>query len=276
MAALGDAIGDEPVVDAVSVGESHCFSNMSASLEAMLRHSSAHKAQRLRNLDGQMPIHLAAAQGHVPICEALLEAGAPVNACTMRRDEYHSGNWGKQTEDGLVQLDTADKTPLHLATGLLLEQYEEDEDTAFDTGLVQLLLKHNADVNALDLDKQTPLHIAVMGGMIEVVGLLADAKADLTLSCKAFGNGNTALHQATILRHIPMIELLAARGAPLDAHGRDGWTPLCLAVRSNATDAVTALIAAGASTSAACGNGKTPLEIATINKRAAIVELLSQ
>ena len=36
--------------------------------------------------------------------------------------------------------------------------------------------------------------------LYQVVTLLADAGADLRLSCKTFGKNNTALHQATICR----------------------------------------------------------------------------
>ena len=93
---------------------------------------------------------------------------------------------------------------------------------------------------------------------------------------KTFGKNNTALHQATILRDVPMIQLLTKHGAKVDAPGRDGWTPLCMAVRSNAVDTAKALLDANANPHAASGNGKTPLEIASINGKAAVVELLDQ
>lgn len=112
-----------------------------------------------------------------------------------------------------------------------------------------------------------------MGSMYEVVELLADAKSDLSLSCKTFGKGNTALHQATITRDVRMIQLLAERGAPLDAQGAGGWTPLCLTARSGAMEVAKVLIAAGADANAPSGTGKTPLEIATINNKPALVEL---
>ena len=98
-----------------------------------------------------------------------------------------------------------------------------------------------------------------------------------SLGCKAFGKDNTALHQATLLRDSKMINVLTKHGAAVDAVGRDGWTPLGLAARSGAIDAAKALIAAGAKVSIASGgNGKTPLEIATLNKKPAMCELLRQ
>ena len=229
-----------------------------------------------RDGDGLMPIHVAASKGDVAVCALLLRSGASVNGAAQRVDELHNGQWGKKDgkSGAIVKLEAADKTPLHHAVGLLLEQYEDDEDAELDAGLVRMLLEHGADVNALDLDAQTPLHIAIMGQMYEVVELLAEAKADMTLSCKTFGKNNTALHQATMLRDIKMINILAKHGAPMDAHGRDGWTPLALAVRSGAEEVARALIAAGADAHAISGKGSTPLEVATINNRQTLIELL--
>ena len=71
-----------------------------------------------------------------------------------------------------------------------------------------------------------------------------------------------------------MIGLLARHGAALDAPGRDGWTALALASRSNAADTVRALLEAGADVHAVGGNGKSAIETAAANGKASIVELL--
>ena len=68
--------------------------------------------------------------------------------------------------------------------------------------------------------------------------------------------------------------VLLGAGADVNARGRDGWTPLGLAVRSGAVATPKALLAAKAAPHHAGGNGKTPLEIATINKKKGLVELL--
>ena len=71
-----------------------------------------------------------------------------------------------------------------------------------------------------------------------------------------------------------MIRLLAEHGAALNAPGRDGWTPLGLASRSNAGGTVKALLQAKADVHAVGGNGKTALETAAASGKASIVELL--
>ena len=62
----------------------------------------------------------------------------------------------------------------------------------------------------------------------------------------------------------------------LDATGRDGWTALGFAARIGNRPIVEALLKAGASAAVITGpSGKTALEIALANRRAAIAELLA-
>jgi ankyrin repeat protein len=232
-------------------------------------------AQRLHNRHGLMPIHQAAARGNAPVCEALLKGGAPINARSLRRDPLVNGHfccpprWGKRNEQGEVtEVAMANKTALHFAVCLLREQYEADKGFAeSDMALVRLLLRLGANVNAVDFHGQTPFHIAVIGSMHEVVAVLADAGADLSKGCKPFGTKNTALHLATLLNDAKMVDLLVRRGAPVDALGKDGWTPLCLAARQGMPEVTKALLAARANVFTPSGNGKTPLEIATLNSK---------
>lgn len=299
--ALGDVLSDEPLIEEMDrqlqemlpkglVLDKAARDQLDgtpapspAALGLVFKHAKSRSiaaAQRLHNKVGVLPIHIAVGRGDLELCEALLAADAPVDARTQCRDEQHSGQWGKKNGQGEIeQLDASDKTALHLAMDLLHAQVEAaedegDEEAVLDAGLVRLLLRHGASPNATDLEMQTPLHVAILGGMHEVAGLLLEAKADLTLGCKAFGANNTALHQATILRDAKMIKLLGEHGADMNAQGRDGWTPLGLALRSGNLGTTRALLDAKADPNAASGNGKTPIEIATVNGKKALVELL--
>jgi ankyrin repeat protein len=255
-------------------------------LELLISHDSAEgfaDAQGLRNDAGFIPLHIVAGDGNLAACAGLLKAkhrDGFIDKISYKRGEYQDGKWGKKNAEGkLEKLESAGSTALHLAVQLLHDAKEEaeddgDEDFAMDASLVRLLLEAGASSNVVDADSATPLHIAIMGGLHEVVGLLCEAGADLSLGCKLFGKNNTALHQATLLRDVTSIKLLTAHGAAVDVPGRDGWTPLGMAVRSNAVDVVKALLEAKASPHAASGTGKTPLEIANINGKAGLVELL--
>ena len=285
--AMGEPVGDAPLIEEVGLESRQ---GNPAILDLLLNFDSLNgfeTAQRLHNDAGLMPLHIAAGGGDAPpnaaICAKLLRATKPaglINAVSLRKGDLHNGQWGKKNSDGQIErLSAAGSTALHLAVQALADQAEDAEDRGeevgdLDTSTVQLLLENGADANVADADLQTPLHIAIMGRMHEVVRLLCGAKADLSLGCKAFGKSNTALHQATILRDDEMIRLLVSHGANVDALGRDGWTPLCMAVRSNAVDTAKVLLDCNASLHAPAGNGKTPLEIASINGKAGVMELL--
>lgn len=299
-AALGDILSDEPMIEEMNrqleamlpkglvldkEADKAAQSTPTPSSDALglvFKHAKSRSiaaAQRLHNKAGLLPIHIAVGRGDLDLCEALLAADAPVDARTQQRDELHSGQWGKKNGQGQIeQLDASDKTALHLAMDLLHAQVEAAEDDGeeakLDASLVRLLLRQGASPNATDLEMQTPLHVAILGGMHEVAGLLLEAKADVSLGCKAFGANNTALHQATILRDARMIKLLGDHGADVNAQGRDGWTPLGLAVRSGAVDTARALLDAKADPNTASGNGKTPIEIASVKGKKALIELL--
>lgn len=242
---------------------------------------------------GLLPLHIAAAGGHLALVGALLGAGAPASAKTRLQGKMFNGDWARRATDGsLTELSSEGKTALHLALEFL-EQNDDDEsdedeegggEKAGGDGIVKLLLAHRAEVNAQDCDMGTPLHQALHQGLHEVASLLLSAHANPTLGCKAIGMQNTCLHQATLKGDAKMVRLLLAASSPnspcpdvldVNAPGRDGWTPLCLAARSGCVPVAKELLAAGASTSVAMAtSGKTALEIATVNKKSAFVKLL--
>ena len=260
-------------------------------LDLLLKHAATQKgfpkAQILHNKTGKAPLHIAASRGNAALTEALLDTrlipSGLVDLVALQKDDLHNGQWGKKNEDGKLELlSKSGSTSLHFAVQILHDKKEaaeddddiSDGDLVLDASLVKVLLKHGANPNSRDAQEQTPLHIAIMGGLHEVVQMLCEAKADVSLGCKTFGSQNNCIHQATILRDEPMIKLLTKHGANIDAPGRDGWTPLCMAVRSNSVAIAKVLVEAKANVDAVSGNGKSALEVATINNRKALIELL--
>jgi len=104
---------------------------------------------------------------------------------------------------------------------------------------VELLLAHNAQVNAKDRDGFTPLHRAAFaGGMSEranfsgVVEVLLAHGADV--NAKDITN-DTPLHSAAaggyenVVDRVNLVKVLLAHGADIYARNKDGRTPYDLA-----------------------------------------------
>jgi ankyrin repeat protein len=66
------------------------------------------------------------------------------------------------------------------------------------------------------------------------------------------------------------------KGLDIDAFGAGGWSPLGLAVRVGNTPIVDALLAAGARGNVGRGNCKSPIDIARVNNRVAILEAIEK
>ena len=83
------------------------------------------------------------------------------------------------TADRMARTDRA-------AVQALFDRKEEADDMGEEVGemdlkLVKLMLVRGADPNARDAEMQTPLHIAIMGGLHDVATLLCEAGADPSL-----------------------------------------------------------------------------------------------
>ena len=106
------------------------------------------------------------------------------------------------------------------------------------------------------------------------------SSVDLRVGGKFIGTGNTTLHYAVRLGNPQMVARILARAKDakldVDAHGSGGWSPLGLAVRVGNAPVVDALLAAGARGDAIMGTGKSPLDIARVNNRLAMIETIEK
>ncbi|KAF4309234.1 hypothetical protein GTA08_BOTSDO03199 [Botryosphaeria dothidea] len=123
-------------------------------------------------------LHSAAASRNIELCRLLLA------------DEARNGS--KIDADAI---DSKGETPLHLACKL----------TEGSLGVVRLLLKHGANVNAQDADSQSPLSEACAAGCSEVVELLLGEKADVNDAGK---KRQIALHAAIDAGSLPVVKQL--------------------------------------------------------------------
>ncbi|CAJ1430170.1 unnamed protein product [Effrenium voratum] len=149
-------------------------------------------------------LHLASANGHVPVCSVLLLQKANVNLQDLELCELIL-SWGAS----VTLADNDGWRPLHeaarwgdgqlvealLRRGADLRAVSNDGESALhvvpggyaELEVVQVLLAWQSDVNSRDYDGETPLHLAVKLGDVELAGLLlqqgADANATNTQGC---------------------------------------------------------------------------------------------
>ena len=124
-------------------------------------------ASFLPNAFGNTPLHLAAQQGNISIALLLLQKNHPVNVANNR---------------GL--------TPLHACASLCKEASEPVTDNSKDCfmKLAACLILYSADVDAVDSNKYSAIHMAAQRGNLDMVQLLADSGAKTCeKSCLKFG-----------------------------------------------------------------------------------------
>ena len=159
------------------------------------------------------------------------------------------------------------RTPLHVAT------HARRRDA------IRALVRAGAKLDALDVDRYDAVTIAAVADDEQTLALLLElgARADLVTS----RYDGTALIAAAHLGHDGVVRQLIAAGAPLDHVNNLHWTALIEAIvlgnggaRHQAT--LRALLDAGASTTLADREGRTPLQLARARGYEAMVKLLEK
>ena len=246
---------------------------------------------------GTTPLHLACQKGNAAIVKALIDAGNMVGVArrhnldrrTVRVDGFNDGTWGKKNENGTLSLlENEDATPMHVALARLARECDdqnvmapkkihEEMDTCYE--IIKLLIRNGANVDALDRTGASALHLAVASNLLKTADLLLSHRASLRIGGKFIGTGNNALHHAVQVGNPEMVTKIVTHAGKnllldIDAFGSGGWSALGLAVRVGNVSVVDTLLAAGANGNLPMGNGKSPLEIARVNKRACIIEAI--
>ncbi|XP_043083712.1 ankyrin repeat domain-containing protein 26 isoform X2 [Puntigrus tetrazona] len=178
---------------------------------------------------------------------------------------------------------------------------------AFSGDVVKLrqLAKKN-DLNQLDKENRTALHIACACGHTDVVQFLVESKVKLNLcdnqnrsalmkavQCEQDRsvsllleheadpnlvdiNGNTALHLAVRIPSLPVVLQLLEHSANINAQNKDGNTPLMLAAMENHADMTELLLKEGADVNVKNQEQRSALMIAACNGQISMVRLLLQ
>jgi ankyrin repeat protein len=122
---------------------------------------------------------------------------------------------------------------------------------------------NHANINAVTSDTgETPLHLAIKHGNLQLIRDFCRAGADLTIGESSWNT--VALHYvAKYCDEAEPARILLEHGAVLDPlESTDNWTPLHYAAKWNKNEVASVLIRAGANLHAKTKGGKTPRDIA--------------
>lgn len=146
----------------------------------------------------QIPLHLAAENGQLAVCQTLLSLGSDLNA-----------------------IDNQSQTPLHLAAR---KNHAE---------VLRLFL--NIKPNLITLANKngyTCAHIAAMNGSIDAIKELVRFNRDAVINNRIKKTSSTALHLASENGNAEIVKLLLASGAKPSDENALGETPLHLAAKN--------------------------------------------
>jgi len=229
-----DKIGETPLHMAANLG-------YKGAVEQLLE-----KGAKVNSRDklGETPLHLAAGSGHKDVAELLLAKGADVNA-----------------------INNGGVTPLYMS-------YQKGR-----IDVVELLRRHGGtgeiDWNLVGIMNQSDLFLVVTeaGDIVKISDMLKDNPKLVYCRNKM---GNTPLHLAMNMGYIDIVKLLLAKGADVNARDSYSSTPLHYAAKSGRKDIAELLLAKGAEVNAKDRDGQTPLSRAVQNFRIAEADLLRQ
>jgi ankyrin repeat protein len=226
---------------------------------------------------GETPLYLAAKNGHIHICQYLLERGADVN---FQGDRGH-----KRTALHAAALtDDADLTYLLLSQPTANPQLKDlDSLTAAGTAA-----KNGCD-NALSVfiskgltsqiyhssARRTCINLAIGSGNLSTLKLLMNDASLYPNNCYGEMTPSTfLLHVATREGYWSIIRPFLEKGANIELNNEDGQTLLLVAASNGHDVVVRLLLENGANIDSKDKDGQTPLLLAAKDKRDTIVKLL--
>ena len=123
--------------------------------------------------------------------------------------------------------------------------------------LIKTLLKCNVNINSMNAEGLSPLHLAAIKGDIEVTKLLINEGADIEL--KDSKHGSTPLLYACQNGRTKTVQTLLENGADINAKSSNGTRAIHFAAQSGKTVIIQLLLQKGLDINCKNNYGETPL-----------------
>lgn len=220
---------------------------------------------------GATPLHYAAQGDHVKLVEKLLSLSNPkkdlLDSDGKSALMYAASSGASSVIESMMRLVQVEKeqkdyngsTALHLAA------------QSGQPVTLQLLIKYNWALEALDNHGLTPLLSAAEAGHAQCVQILLKAGAAIGQKDK---NGGTALHWAALGGHAYVCQLLVKQGLNPDFADFGGRSPLHCASFAGHHECISVLLQANADLYAADNEGYVPLHLASEEGHLKCVKML--
>jgi len=187
-------------------------------------------------------LQAASHNGHVDAARLLLDCGANVNGAVQHRSSPLSAAY-RANHPKVVELllehgaNTEDRRGISLGTAL--------DDASFNgkVEMVDVLLRHNADVNARGYFDQIPLALTSHRGYVEIATLLLQHGSPVDARSRS---RNTPLYTAAGQGHLEFVRLLLGHGADVHARGEDDRTSFQAAIAGGHHETAQLLLEHGA------------------------------
>ncbi|EEY18978.1 ankyrin repeat-containing protein [Verticillium alfalfae VaMs.102] len=211
-------------------------------------------------------LHAAAREGKVSLAEAILKTD-PKLAARVDDDGRMPIHWAVSANQIdivvlLTQLrgfdpdvqDGSGWSPVMIAGSL------PDGDAVMD-----VFLSRGADINLKNLNGQNVLHFIASKNNLDLAKRLLALKTPVSARVRD-KRGQYAIHRASAVGSVPMVNLLLKHKSPLDATDNFGYTALHHAIAEGHGDTAVALLKAGADVSKRDMEGNLALDLAPDNE----------
>nr|XP_061808338.1 histone-lysine N-methyltransferase EHMT2-like [Nerophis lumbriciformis] len=203
-------------------------------------------------------LHAAAQRGLLEVCYILLQAGAHIDA----QDKDQRTPLLEAIINNHIEV-----TRYLIQNGACVYHVEEDGYTGLhhaaklgNLEIVNILLETGqVDVNSQDNGGWTPIIWAAEHKHVEVIKVLLNRGADVTINDKEL---NVCLHWAAYAGNVDIAEMVLNAGCSLASVNVHGDTPLHIAAREGYLECVTLFLSRGADIDIINREGDTPLTLA--------------